>query len=282
MTIPGQLSPSPRLLLGPGPCDVHPRVLTVMATPLMGHLDPQFLVVMNETQEMLRRCSCSIDVIASVIPYEKYVQAETILGMSQAMGERMGIFRDPAWTQEVVARGVMREGGRIFAMTSTGDLHAWYSYGPVSAAKAALEDTIRKVDSERVLLLGGQRAILMQLAHPLVALPLWAANLFAWHVPAAYEAALASVKRVNMPDFPWTYSATAVMCAALGRWEEAHAAVLEVRRKFPAIEAALTSGEAAAGWFHDKEHGSRWRAYWRQAVAGPTAQSLTPLNARKS
>jgi alanine-glyoxylate transaminase/serine-glyoxylate transaminase/serine-pyruvate transaminase len=55
MSIPGQLNPSPRLLLGPGPSDVHPRVLTVMATPLMGHLDPQFLVLMNETQEMLRQ-----------------------------------------------------------------------------------------------------------------------------------------------------------------------------------------------------------------------------------
>lgn len=55
MSLPGQLNPSPRLLLGPGPSDVHPRVLTVMATPLMGHLDPQFLVLMNETQEMLRQ-----------------------------------------------------------------------------------------------------------------------------------------------------------------------------------------------------------------------------------
>ena len=55
MPIPGQLNPSPRLLLGPGPSDVHPRVLTAMATPLMGHLDPQFLVLMNETQEMLRQ-----------------------------------------------------------------------------------------------------------------------------------------------------------------------------------------------------------------------------------
>ncbi len=55
MSIPGQLSPSPRVLLGPGPSDVHPRVLTAMATPLVGHLDPEFLVIMNETQEMLRR-----------------------------------------------------------------------------------------------------------------------------------------------------------------------------------------------------------------------------------
>ncbi|HJZ53537.1 MAG TPA: alanine--glyoxylate aminotransferase family protein [Gemmataceae bacterium] len=55
MSIPGQLNPSPRLLLGPGPTDAHPRVLSVMTTPLLGHLDPQFLDVMNDTQEMLRQ-----------------------------------------------------------------------------------------------------------------------------------------------------------------------------------------------------------------------------------
>jgi alanine-glyoxylate transaminase / serine-glyoxylate transaminase / serine-pyruvate transaminase len=55
MSIPGQLNPPVRLLLGPGPSDVHPRVLTAMATPLLGHLDPQFLEIMAETQEMLRQ-----------------------------------------------------------------------------------------------------------------------------------------------------------------------------------------------------------------------------------
>lgn len=54
MSIPGQLNPPPRLLMGPGPSDVHPRVLTAMATPLLGHLDPVFLEIMAETQEMLR------------------------------------------------------------------------------------------------------------------------------------------------------------------------------------------------------------------------------------
>ena len=53
--LPGQLNPSPRLLLGPGPSDAHPRVLSVMSTPLLGHLDPQFLTIMTETQEMLRQ-----------------------------------------------------------------------------------------------------------------------------------------------------------------------------------------------------------------------------------
>ena len=55
MTIPGQLAPAPRLLLGPGPSDAHPRVLTAMTTPLLGHLDPQFLEIMNETADMLRQ-----------------------------------------------------------------------------------------------------------------------------------------------------------------------------------------------------------------------------------
>ncbi len=45
---------SNRILMGPGPSNVHPRVLTAMATPLVGHLDPEFLAIMDQTQEMLR------------------------------------------------------------------------------------------------------------------------------------------------------------------------------------------------------------------------------------
>ena len=48
------LNTSERTLLGPGPSTAHPRVLRAMAQPLVGHLDPQFLKVMDETQELLR------------------------------------------------------------------------------------------------------------------------------------------------------------------------------------------------------------------------------------
>ncbi|MCS6304412.1 MAG: alanine--glyoxylate aminotransferase family protein [Nitrospira sp.] len=44
-----------RLLLGPGPSIVHPRVLQALATPLVGHLDPVFLHVMDDIQARLRR-----------------------------------------------------------------------------------------------------------------------------------------------------------------------------------------------------------------------------------
>ncbi len=47
--------PPARLLLGPGPSNVHPRVLEAMAQPLLGHLDPAFLALMDETQQRLRR-----------------------------------------------------------------------------------------------------------------------------------------------------------------------------------------------------------------------------------
>jgi alanine-glyoxylate transaminase/serine-glyoxylate transaminase/serine-pyruvate transaminase len=46
--------PPQRLLLGPGPSEVHPRVLAALATPLVGHLDPAFIALMEETKRMLR------------------------------------------------------------------------------------------------------------------------------------------------------------------------------------------------------------------------------------
>lgn len=47
-------TPPSRLLLGPGPSMVHPRVLRALSAPLLGHLDPAFLAVMNDIQTLLR------------------------------------------------------------------------------------------------------------------------------------------------------------------------------------------------------------------------------------
>ncbi|MFW6083669.1 MAG: pyridoxal-phosphate-dependent aminotransferase family protein [Gemmatimonadota bacterium] len=48
------LDPPDRLLLGPGPSEVHPRVLRAMGAPLVGHLDPAFIEIMSQVQELLR------------------------------------------------------------------------------------------------------------------------------------------------------------------------------------------------------------------------------------
>ncbi len=49
-----ELTPPDRTLMGPGPSDVHPRVLKAMSTPLVGHLDPSFIEIMDEVQDLLR------------------------------------------------------------------------------------------------------------------------------------------------------------------------------------------------------------------------------------
>lgn len=49
-----EMNIQPRILLGPGPSTVHPRVLQALSYPLVGHLDTQFLELMNRVQEMLR------------------------------------------------------------------------------------------------------------------------------------------------------------------------------------------------------------------------------------
>lgn len=57
MTAPrlGELNPPPRILLGPGPSNVDPRVYRAMLAPVLGHLDPDFLQIMDDVQVLLRR-----------------------------------------------------------------------------------------------------------------------------------------------------------------------------------------------------------------------------------
>ena len=52
--LPEDLDPLPRLLMGPGPVNVDPRVLRAMSMPLLGQFDPQFTGYMNETMGLLR------------------------------------------------------------------------------------------------------------------------------------------------------------------------------------------------------------------------------------
>src|SRR5437867_4805450 len=47
--------PPPRLLMGPGPSNVSPSVLQAMSRPLVGHLDPAFVRMMEEIKTMLRQ-----------------------------------------------------------------------------------------------------------------------------------------------------------------------------------------------------------------------------------
>lgn len=49
-----ELNPPYRILLGPGPSNIHPRVQMAMLAPLVGHLDPYFVTIMEDTMQLLR------------------------------------------------------------------------------------------------------------------------------------------------------------------------------------------------------------------------------------
>ena len=57
----------------------------------------------GQTRKALESCSCSIDVIAGIIPYEHYVQVETILSIRQGVGQTASIFRNTKAFDDMVA-----------------------------------------------------------------------------------------------------------------------------------------------------------------------------------
>ena len=56
----------------------------------------------GETRRALEQCSCSIDVIATVLPYERYVAAETVLSMAQVPGALGNQFRSTEYAKAAV------------------------------------------------------------------------------------------------------------------------------------------------------------------------------------
>ncbi len=57
----------------------------------------------GQSRQVLEQCSCSIDVVASILPYPKYVEADTILRLRQVGGEKGAVFRSGARNKEAVA-----------------------------------------------------------------------------------------------------------------------------------------------------------------------------------
>ncbi|WP_102106550.1 hypothetical protein [Oceaniglobus roseus] len=57
----------------------------------------------GQGRDVLLKCSCSIDRIASILPYDAYVEAETVLSLRLVGGERMSIFQTAAPAKKFVA-----------------------------------------------------------------------------------------------------------------------------------------------------------------------------------
>jgi hypothetical protein len=64
------------------------------------------MAVNGQTPQALEKCSCSIDVIASIVPYQEYEAGETVLRMRQVKGggEKMALFQDTTIAKDAVDR----------------------------------------------------------------------------------------------------------------------------------------------------------------------------------
>ena len=119
----GRLKMPKRILLGPGPSDVDPRVLSALATPVVGHLDPEFARLMDETQNLLRYVFQTENRLTLAVSGTGTAGMETVVFNLIEPGERMlvcvnGVFggrmKDIAERAGAVVSTIERPYGEVF------------------------------------------------------------------------------------------------------------------------------------------------------------------------
>lgn len=86
------------LLVGP----VHAQVTNDYPTEARADYVFGCMVVNGQTREALTRCSCSVDVVASILPYDQYVEAETVLSIQRLRSERTSPLRNAEGAKNAV------------------------------------------------------------------------------------------------------------------------------------------------------------------------------------
>jgi len=84
---------------------IQPRASELNDYPTTARADYVFACMKtnSETRQALEQCSCAIDVIASILPYDRYVSAETVLSLSQVPGRFGTMFQSPEQARSLVA-----------------------------------------------------------------------------------------------------------------------------------------------------------------------------------
>ncbi len=88
----GDLAPPQRILMGPGPSNVDPRVLRAMGHQPIGHLDPDFLAIMDEVRQGLRRLFCTQNGLTFPVPGTGSAGMEACLANVVEEGDRVLAF----------------------------------------------------------------------------------------------------------------------------------------------------------------------------------------------
>lgn len=98
LLVPAALTPA-----GAETASVNPGLINDY--PTLARADYVFgcMAANGQTRDVLERCVCSIDLVATILPYEKYVEAETVLRTSLVGGEKTAMFKTSPTMQKIVA-----------------------------------------------------------------------------------------------------------------------------------------------------------------------------------
>lgn len=120
--MPESISPPQRVLLGPGPSDVPARVLRALASPTIGHLDPEYLKIMDEVRQMLREVFSTANTMTMAISGTGSAGMETCVVNLIEPGDEMivcvnGVFgtrlRDVAQRAGAAVHSIEQDWGKV-------------------------------------------------------------------------------------------------------------------------------------------------------------------------
>ncbi|MBA4180090.1 MAG: alanine--glyoxylate aminotransferase [Anaerolinea sp.] len=126
-------NPPTRILLGPGPSGAHPRVLRAMTAPILGHLDPEFLRIMDECNDMLRRVMGTENRITLATPGTGTSGMEAAVMNLVEPGDKV-VIGSCGYFGDRIVQMAERAGGVVTRVTS-----AWGSPTDVAGVEAAVK-----------------------------------------------------------------------------------------------------------------------------------------------
>ena len=128
-----------RILLGPGPSSADPRILRAMATPLVGHLDPAFLELMDRIQELLRYTFETSNPLTLAVPGTGMAAMETAVANLVEPGDPVLVCSSGYFSQRI-AEIARRYGGKVTVLQKP-----WGEVFSAAEVKAALDQAPAKV-----------------------------------------------------------------------------------------------------------------------------------------
>ncbi|QIZ78044.1 pyridoxal-phosphate-dependent aminotransferase family protein [Ferrimonas lipolytica] len=130
-------NPTPRTLMGPGPSDVHPQVLQALSKPTIGHLDPQFVAMMDEVKALIQYAFQTENPFTIAVSAPGSAGMETCFVNLVEPGDKVIVCRNGVFGERM-RQNVVRVGGEAILVEDSWG--APVSVDKVAAALAAHPD----------------------------------------------------------------------------------------------------------------------------------------------